>query len=330
MMHSSTSASHRAAFAGRRLAVLVIAVAAALAFSAPAFAAPRQPILSPTQATFVIPSGSTSTWTLRLWTHGNLQGSETGTSGTLMVPVPATTDCTFQADVSVVPLGGTSSYFSGRRATVPGCGPLPTIAGDIYLCPPAGASTTEVTGGTLAAVGPQTLVAQPNPMAPTPVLAGTYTMTAGNPSGYMFVPCGGSAIVAPGGASATESVPVFIGDTGGPEMAPTVTGGGGVAIFYVTTATAPAGTGAGASDPTATALTKAQTSPGPAFAAGGVSHSSVTAPLTATPVAGTSLAFTGMNTGPLLLIGFLSLILGTLLTTAARVRRRLMSSRRDL
>jgi hypothetical protein len=330
MMHLSTTANHRAAFAGRRLAVLVIAAAAALAFSAPAFAAPRQPILSPTQATFAIPSGSTSTWTLRLWTHGALQGSETGTSGTLTVPVPATSDCTFQADVSVVPLGGTSSYYSGRRATVPGCGPLPTIAGDIYLCPPTGATVTEVTGGTLAATGPQNLVPQPNPMGPTPVLSGNYNMTAGPPPGYILVQCGGSAIVTPDGSSATELVPVFIGDTGGPEMAPTVSGGGGVGIFYVTTVTAPAGAGAGASDSAAAGLTKAQTSPGPALAAGGVSHSNVTAPLAATPVGGSSLAFTGMNTEPLLLIGFLSLTLGTLLTAASRVRRRLTSSRRVL
>jgi hypothetical protein len=37
-----------------------------------------------------------------------------------------------------------------------------------------------------------------------------------------------------------------------------------------------------------------------------------------------------MNTEPLLLIGFLSLTLGTLLTAASRIRRRLTSSRRVL
>jgi hypothetical protein len=306
----------------RPLAVLAVVLGTATALAAPAVAtAPHAPSLSPTQSTFTIPAGSTSTWTLRLWSHGSLEGSDSATSGMLTVPVPATSDCTFQADASVVPVGGHSSYYSGRRATVPGCGPLPTIAGDIYSCPAAGATTTEVPGGALAATGPQTLPSQANPMAPTPVLSGTYHVTAGSPPGYMLIACGGSAIVAPGGASATEVVPVFIGDTGSTlESAKTVSGGGGVGIFYVTAKPAPLGAGGGATSPAGSGLTSAQTTVGPALAAGAATQAAV--PLAATPVASGSLAFTGMSIGPLLFVGLLSLTLGTLLLASTRVRRR--------
>jgi hypothetical protein len=317
----STSGRRTWRFA-RHLAVLVIGIGAAVSFSAPSFAsAPLPPRLTATKTTFVIPTPSTSVWTLRLWSHGTLEGSDSGTSGKLIVAVPATSDCMFQADVSVTPLGGTRTWYSGIRATVPGCGGiLPTIAGDIYLCPAAGATTIEVPGGTLAAVGPQTLVAQPNPMLPTPVLSGDYTMTAGNPSGYIFVACGGSAVVASNGLSATEVLPVFIGDTG--QIPDTVSGGGGVGIFYVTTVTAPAGAGGGANDPTASGLTSAQTTPGPAQAASSVTLADGTAPVQATAAGSSALAFTGLNIKPLLVVGFLFLAMGALCTGASRVRRR--------
>ena len=308
---------------GRRLAVVAVAAGAMLAFSYPAYAAAsRQPTLSPTQTTFTIPAGSTGTWTLRLWSHGALLGSDSAMSGGLAVPVPATSDCTFQADVSVTPIGGHSSYFSGRRATVPGCGPLPTIAGDIYLCPPTGATTTEVPLGTLEAVGPEILASQPNPLAPTPVASGTYTMTAGSPPGYVFVACGGSATIGAGGESATESVPVFIGDTGSGLQADTVSGGGGVGIFYVASIPTPVGRGGGTTNPGASGLTSIQTTPGPALAAGHSPLKPGAAPLAATPVPSAALAFTGMDIKPLLLGGLLSLALGTILMASSRVRRR--------
>jgi len=219
---SGSMSRRRAGRLARRVAVLVIGTGAAVAFSAPAFAtAPRGPKISATQATFAVPTSSTSTWTIRLWSHGTLEGSDTGTSGTLTVVVPVTSDCKFQADVSETLPGGQGFFYSGTRATVLGCGPLPTIAGDIYLCPAAGATTTEVAGGMLGVTGPQTLTPQSNPMAPTPVLSGNYTMTASSPSGYMFVACGGSSSVAANGSSATEVVPVFIGDTGSGPMSPT-------------------------------------------------------------------------------------------------------------
>ena len=60
-----------------------------------------------------------------------------------------------------------------------------------------------------------------NPSGPTDVIAGTYTMTATNPSGYQLVTCGGSSSPNGAGTSATESVSV-------PSAA------AGVGVFYVT------------------------------------------------------------------------------------------------
>ena len=62
--------------------------------------------------------------------------------------------------------------------------------------------------------------ATPNPLAPTEVGAGVYTMTATAPSGYQLVVCGGSSTPGTSGSTATESVTV-------------PSGGAGVGIFYV-------------------------------------------------------------------------------------------------
>jgi hypothetical protein len=300
----------------RRLAVLLIGAGAACGLSAPAFAStPRPPKLSVTEATFSIPTGSASTWTLRLWSHGSLEASDAGTSGILTVTVPATSDCVFQADVSVTAPGGNPYYYSGSRATMPGCGPLPTLAGDIYLCSATGATTTQVIGGTLTAAGPQTLAVQPNPMASTPVLSGDYTMTAAAPAGYLFVVCGGSAVVASNGSSATEAVPVSIGDTG------SESGGPGVGVFYVTSTALPVRADGGISAPPVSAATNAQTSPTPSLATTAVSLASRSAPVSLTAVGSSGLALTGMNTKPLLFLGLVALILGGLCTVASRVRR---------
>jgi hypothetical protein len=311
----------------RPLAVIAIVLGTAVAFATPVFAAaPRAPRISASQATFTIPVGSTSTWTLRLWTHGTLQGSDSGTSGTLTMAVPATGDCTFQADVSVVPLGGHSTYYSGSRTTVAGCGPLPTIAGDIYLCTVSGGTTTEVAGGTLAVAGPKDLPTQPNPLAPTPVPDGTYTMTATTPSGYVLVACGGSATVAPSGATATEVVTAELGDTGLGMNAPrTVNGAVGVGIFYVTPITTGAGGGAGSAGgvvlPGISAQTSAQTSVR-AHPTAAASSASSQGAVPATAASGSALAFTGMNAEPLLLLGFLALASGGFCIAVSRVRRR--------
>ena len=95
-----------------------------------------------------------------------------------------------------------------------------TIAGHIYDCTSSIATTTEVPGGTLGVSGPQSVATQPNPLNPTNVAAGNYSMSAGAPSGYQFVTCGGSATVGSPPTSATETVNV-------------PGGGAGVGIFYV-------------------------------------------------------------------------------------------------
>ncbi len=277
---------------------------AGLALSAPAFASvPRAPKISATQATFTIPSEGGSTWILRLWSDGTLEGSAHATSGTLTVAVPTTSDCAFQADVSVASVSGQEYFYAGARAVVPGCGPPSTIAGHIFLCSAAGApTTTEVSGGSLAATGPEALPSQSNPVVPTRVASGSYTMTATSPSGYVLVSCGGSATVGSSGTTAAESVTV-------------PAGGNGVGLFYVGLA-APTGSLSGGSGPGGT---RTPTSPGNSGAVHTVAHRSRS---TATPVGSIGLAFTGMTSLPLLFSGLLALVLGALATVVSRARRR--------
>jgi uncharacterized repeat protein (TIGR01451 family) len=97
-----------------------------------------------------------------------------------------------------------------------------TIAGHIYLCNAGAQSTTEQSGGTLAAggTGLTTVGSTANPLAATSVTAGDYTMTATPPTGYVLVGCSGSSVPNGTGTSATESVTV-------------PSGGAGVGVFYV-------------------------------------------------------------------------------------------------
>ncbi|HEY7946439.1 MAG TPA: hypothetical protein VID75_02120 [Acidimicrobiales bacterium] len=279
-----------------------------VALSSPASGAlPKPPVITATTTTFTIPSPGTSTWYLRLWSHGNLEGSQNATSGTLTVDVPSTSDCAFQADVSVLTVSGTRYFYSGARATVPGCGPVTqTIAGHILLCTTAGAqTTTEETGGTLSTTGPQVL-SQSNPLGPTKVPFGSYTMTATAPSGFELVACGGAATIGPEGDSATEPVTV-------------PAGGQGVGNFYVI-APVPAGSLSGGSGPPG-GLGSGKgppTKPGTSAPAVPVSHGVPTL----TKIASPKLALTGLDTAPLLIVGLLALVLGTLSLLTSRTRRR--------
>jgi hypothetical protein len=292
---------------------LVAGVAgAAIALSAPVFAAvPQAPKISATDATFAIPAGATSTWNLRLWSHGALEGSSSGTTGRLDVAVPATSDCAFQADVSVKAANGQWYFYSGARATVPGCGPRSTVAGHIYLCSAAGAPTaTEVGGGTLTATGPQTVPSQSNPITPVKVPAGTFTMTATSPSGYVFVACGGPASIGSSGIAASEPVVV-------------PSGGAGVGTFYVVVA-APTGSLSGGSGPGGGGgsgpASGAPTSPSGSSPSSSAVHHSQS--VVTTDVGSPRLAFTGFNTVPFVLLGLGTLVLGLLATATSRIRRR--------
>jgi hypothetical protein len=76
-------------------------------------------------AAFVIPATAVGTFTLKLWTlphPSTLVGQTSGTSGTLTLPVPQTSNCRFQADVRFLPAGGIEKFFSGKISIVPGCG----------------------------------------------------------------------------------------------------------------------------------------------------------------------------------------------------------------
>ena len=171
-------------------------------------------------------------------------------TGTVTQVLPATTTGTATLAVKGTWSDGYSVSDTGSTPLPAGCPtPSQTISGHIYLCPGGTSPTTnEVSGGTLAATGPQTLPSIPNPLQTTKVAAGQYTMTATPPSGYQLVSCGGSSTVASGGHTATETVSVPVGGTGN-------------GIFYVTNAASPTVSGSGGAAPTAV-----KTSPAPAVA----------------------------------------------------------------
>ncbi len=180
-----------------------------------------------------------------------------------------------------------------------------TIAGHIYLCDNANPTTTEQTGGTVAASGATPVSATPNPLAPTEVGAGTYTVTATAPPGYQLVACGGSSTPSASGTTATESVTV-------------PSGGAGVGIFYVVT-TSPV------TSPTATTTGSGGTSssggssPTPPASATATTPSPTT---TSSPPAATStLAFTGASLSWEWLLGLVLVLLGSGLVALGRWRR---------
>jgi uncharacterized repeat protein (TIGR01451 family) len=114
---------------------------------------------------------------------------------------------------------GVTNSNSGSYAlsSNPSCGApvqTETIGGQIYLCSSGNPTTTSVPGGKLAATGPQDVSAVADPMAPTSVPAGSYSMTATAPPGYTLVACRGSAEPAADGLTATEAVAVPAGGNG--------------------------------------------------------------------------------------------------------------------
>jgi hypothetical protein len=181
-----------------------------------------------------------------------------------------------------------------------------TIAGHIYLCNDANPTTTEQSGGTLGASGATPVPATPNPLAPTEVGAGTYTMTATPPPGYQLVACGGSSTPNASGSTATESVTV-------------PSGGAGVGIFYVVanpvtnpTAT-PTGSGGASGSGGSSPTTPAPTS----------TLSTTLPPATSTtpPAATSTLAFTGAPLAWEWLFGLALVLLGSMLLALPRWRR---------
>jgi uncharacterized repeat protein (TIGR01451 family) len=133
--------------------------------------------------------------------------------------LPASASGTITLDTDATWSDGFTTTDSGtfNLASLNCAAPVQTIAGHIYLCNNSNPTTTEETGGTLSA--PTTPpVSGPNPLGPTNVAAGTFTMTANAPPHYQFTDCGGFT---GSGGTATQSVTV-------------PSGGHGVGLFYVT------------------------------------------------------------------------------------------------
>jgi hypothetical protein len=195
-------------------------------------------------------------------------------TATLTQVLPASTTGPATLTVKGVWSDNFTTTNSGSTPLPTGCTPPPTqtLSGHIYLCP-GGTSqtTTEVPGGTLAATGPQTVSPIPNPLQPTTVAAGQYTMNATPPSGYQLVVCGGSSSVPAGGHSATEAVTVPVGGTGN-------------GIFYVMTVPPPAVAAASGAAPTAPQA--APPAPPPSTAAAGSAVQGATSVNTGEPWAG--------------------------------------------
>ena len=90
-----------------------------------------KPVITATKVTFAIPASPAGVWRLVLTSYPppvQRLGRVLGTSGTLTLPVPQTSACSFQADVKVQ-TGGAGKFvmYSTAKAVVPGCGrPCPT------------------------------------------------------------------------------------------------------------------------------------------------------------------------------------------------------------
>lgn len=216
--------------------------------------------------------------------------TQTLPAGTALGNLTLNIDSTWTPDNYNTTDSGTISLASLNCAA-----PVQTIAGHIYLCNDSNPTTTEESGGSLSATGPQTVSSSPNPLAPTDVNAGGYTMTATAPSGYLLVACGGTSTPSGSGTSATEPVTV-------------PSGGAGVGVFYVTPITPAITSGGGG--------TAANPDPVPPVTPSAVTPTPVT-PSAAAPAAST-LAFTGASLATELKWAGILVLLGLGLVTASR------------
>ena len=160
---------------GVRSALVAVVVGAALALTATFAFANTQPTLSPIQATFTIPAGSTATWTLNLWSAGKQLGTATGTTGTLKVPVPGGTNCQLQADVRQ-----NGVFYSGVAKSFTNCGPsTPT-------------TTTTTTSATTTTTSATTTTSPPTSPTSSP------TTLPGSPPSVATRPASSLALTGPG------------------------------------------------------------------------------------------------------------------------------------
>jgi hypothetical protein len=117
------SGSFKRAAQGLVLAGVVMVMTGIFAQAALAATGNQQPILTATRATFNIKATNPSNrvWELSLWELSTgpqkFLGEDTGTSGLLLVHVPATAGCDFQVDVS-----RNGAFYSGFKRYVAFCG----------------------------------------------------------------------------------------------------------------------------------------------------------------------------------------------------------------
>jgi len=149
--------SHRFRHVARLLVLVGVALVVTGLFAEVASASNTEPTLTKTKATFTIKAGNppNRVWELTLWTvtHQRLLGKDSGTSGKLIVAVPAVTDCYFQVDVT-----RSGVWYSGYKAVVPGCGGTATTAGPTTTAagPTTTAAPTSTTFNTATTVKPKT------------------------------------------------------------------------------------------------------------------------------------------------------------------------------
>jgi len=145
----------------------------------------QQPHLTSVRATFAIKAGNpaTVTWELSLWeitTKGQKRaGEDSGTTGTLVVKVPATSSCDFQVDVTK-----SGTFYSGYKKVVAFCGGV------------------SVSGTTSTTVAPTTTTTKTTPTTSKPKTSGgggttPTTASPGTKSGSGGSPGSTSVNVAP-------------------------------------------------------------------------------------------------------------------------------------
>ncbi len=109
----------------------------------------------------------------------------------------------------VVPPGGAGD---GKFYVVAVTPPSQTIQGEIYLCVNGSPSTTLISEGTLAV--PTAGISSGNPLAASPVSAGSYRMDASVPSYYKLVACGKTGVTIDTPQTAHQTVTVPSGGSG--------------------------------------------------------------------------------------------------------------------
>jgi cobalamin biosynthesis Mg chelatase CobN len=159
-----------------------------------------EPKLTSHKATFLIPANHPPTvvWELHLWANGNQKrlGTDSGTSGKLVVKVPTIPGCTFQVDVTK-----SDKFYSGFQRQLQNCG---------KTSPSTTTTTTSSTTTSTTDRIPSTTTTQ------KPKTKGGHGGTTTTTSGSGTSPGGGSTTPGSGSSSAPSGALAFTG--AGPGM----------------------------------------------------------------------------------------------------------------